>query len=376
MTRHCQTHVVSILHAANADVNVNTHANTYSNVKPTQARVARRFSTSLLVYSSLFLLAACSSAPSKPVQRTGTYKPAAQKHITPKPVEQKTTASAIKTPAPAASVNPITRLPPQTEPVPASVADMPAFGSDAFNRIKDTYPDNPPDISQVPDAIPQDEPLAKYGNKSPYTVLGATYRVLPSAKGFKQTGKASFYGKKFHGLRTSSGETYDMYAMSAAHRNLPLPSYVRVTNTANGRSVIVKVNDRGPFHSDRVMDLSYSAAARLDILKAGTGNVRIEAIEASEFPKTNEAITRANPVTPSTTEEPNYFVQVGAFSAKGNASALQNQLADIIYSPVNVVLGDGIHRVQVGPFFSRDDAEKAATIIAGKNLGKAIVVQR
>lgn len=300
-------------------------------------------------------LAACSSAPAvknKPVVTTKTA-----------------TSSASNV-----AVNPITRLPPQTEAVPKNPADMPAFGSDAFNRIKDAYPDSPPDLSQIQDAIPRQEPLSKYGNKSPYTVLGETYRVLPLAKGFKQTGKASFYGTKFHGLRTSSGEPYDMYAMSAAHRNLPLPSYARVTNTANGKSVIVKVNDRGPFHSERVMDLSYAAAARLDILKAGVGNVKIEALDPADFAQ--QAAKTSAPVVQMANEAPKFFVQVGAFSAKGNASALQSRLAELIYSPINIESADGIHRVHVGPFFNREDAEKAAALIKGQELGNPLVVTR
>lgn len=306
----------------------------------------------LLVLAASLFLAACSSAP------PSNSKPPAR------PV----TAASNK------PVNPITRLPPQTESVPKNAADMPAFGSDAFNRIKDAYPDSPPDVSQLADAIPRDEPLSKYGNKSPYTVLGETYRVLPSAKGFKQTGKASFYGKKFHGLRTSSGEPYDMYAMSAAHRNLPLPSYVRVTNTANGKNVIVKVNDRGPFHSERIIDLSYAAAARLDILKAGTGHVRIEALDPADFSQL--AAKTPAPVIAMPSEAPKFYVQVGAFSAPANASALQARLADLIYSPVNIESNQGIHRVQIGPFFSRDDADKAANIIKGHDLGNPMVVTR
>lgn len=312
-----------------------------------------------LLVSCTLLLAACSSAP------VVSQKPAVSRP----PV----TAGPSTTPS-TAPTNPITQLPPQTEPVPKNPADMPAFGSDAFNRIKDAYPDNPPDLSQLQDMVPREEPLAKYGNKSPYTVLGKTYRVLPSAKGFKQTGKASFYGKKFHGLRTSSGEPYDMYAMTAAHRNLPLPSYVRVTNTTNGKSVIVKVNDRGPFHSERVMDLSYAAAAKLDILKAGTGQVRIEALDPADFAQ--QAASTPAPPAQMAVEAPHFFVQVGAFGARGNASALQSRLAELIYSPINIVSSEGIHRVHVGPFFNREDAEKAATLIKNHDLGTPLVVNR
>lgn len=285
--------------------------------------------------------------------------------------------------APPKKVNPITRLPPQTKPVPKNAADMPAFGSDDFNRIKDTGPDSTVDVSQVPDAEPVDEPLAKYGNKSPYTVLGETYKILPTSEGFTQTGKASWYGKKFHGLKTSSGEKYDMYKMTAAHRNLPLPTYVRVTNVANGKTVIVKVNDRGPFHSERVMDLSYAAASRLDILRTGTATVRIEAIDPGEFQrklgKTGKPAEPAKTDSGSDDDAPRFFVQVGAFGAISNATALQARLLDLIYAPVMIARadgGNGVNRVQVGPFFTREDAEKVSEIIKSNDLGKPIIIKQ
>lgn len=292
--------------------------------------------------------------------------------------------------APPKKVNPITRLPKQTLPVPPP-GKMPAFGSDEFNRIKDTFPDAPPDVSQVPDAEPKVEPMAKYGNKNPYTVLGETYRLLPSAKGYTATGTASWYGKKFHGLRTSSGESYDMYRMSAAHRTLPLPSYVRVTNVANGKSVIVKVNDRGPFHSERIMDLSYAAAYRLDMLKSGTARVKLEAIDAAEWQAARgnrpaAVVAAAAPVTALSSSAlpaeadgpPRFFVQVGAFSSPGNAGALQSRLLELVYAPVEIAASGApaVNRVQVGPFFTREDADKVADIIRGNALGQPIVVTR
>lgn len=279
---------------------------------------------------------------------------------------------------PAPRVNPITRLPPQTKPVPPP-DKMPAFGSDEFNRIKDAYPESPPDVSQVPDAEPVPEPPARYGNKSPYTVLGETYVLLPSAKGYRESGKASWYGKKFHGLRTSSGERYDMYRMSAAHRTLPLPSYVRVTNLANGKSVIVKVNDRGPFHSERIMDLSYAAAARLDMLKAGTAYVRLEAIDPEEYQARNGRKTKSAAASEPPPPGPaRFYVQVGAFSESANAAALQSRLMDLVYAPVGIANSGSpaVNRVQIGPFFTRDDAEKVSQIIRENDLGTPIVVNR
>ena len=134
------------------------------------------------------------------------------------------------------------------------------------------------DVSGVGDAVPKDEPRSKYGNPESYEVFGKRYHVLDDARGYVERGIASWYGEKFHGRRTSNGETYDMYAMTAAHATLPIPSYVRVTNLANGRSVVVRVNDRGPFKSDRVIDLSYVAAYKLGFIQAGQARVEVEAI--------------------------------------------------------------------------------------------------
>ena len=292
------------------------------------------------------------------------------------PVPPKTPAAK----APAGKVNPITRLPPQTQPVPPP-EQRPAFGTDEFNRIRDAAPDAPVDVSNIPDAVPVDEPLSKYGNRTPYTVLGETYELLPTARGFRQSGGASWYGKKFHGLKTSSGERYDMYKMTAAHRNLPLPTYVRVTNRANGKSVIVKVNDRGPFHSDRIIDLSYAAAGKLDMLKTGTARVDIEALDPGEFQRQLGTTGKPLPTTtsPELSGQSNYYVQVGAFGSVDNATALQGRLLELIYAPVVIARSEGnppIHRVQVGPFFTLQDADKVAAIIRDGNLGTPMVVKR
>lgn len=322
---------------------------------------------------ALLMLAGCSTAP---VHTTAAHRPAPPATVQASPAQVTPDASPS-----APHVNPITRLPPQTRPVP-SLDQMPTFGSDDFNRIKDAFPDNPPDVSQVPDAEPVAEPPSKYGNKSPYTVLGETYVLLPSAKGYRETGKASWYGKKFHGLRTSSGDHYDMFKMSAAHRTLPLPSYVRVTNLANNKSVVVKVNDRGPFHSERIMDLSYAAAVRLDMLKTGTAYVRLEAIDPDDYRTAGGRSSRTTASTTSKDDVPaepaHFYVQVGAFKEAANAAALQNRLMDLVYAPVGIANSGSpaVSRVQVGPFFTREDAEKVSQIIRQNDLGHPIVVGR
>ena len=155
--------------------------------------------------------------------------------------------------------------------------------SNGSSNGKYGYGDGPPprdiDVSNLPDAVPKVEPIRKAGNKSPYTVLGKTYQVLPSSLGYRERGIASWYGNKFHGRKTSNGEIYSMYEMTAAHKSLPIPSYVKVTNLDNGRTVVVRVNDRGPFHGSRIIDLSYAAAKKLDYSNKGTANVEVVAID-------------------------------------------------------------------------------------------------
>ena len=163
--------------------------------------------------------------------------------------------------------------------------------------VSDSAPDGLEDVDLIPEPEVVDEPRSRYGNRSPYQVLGKSYRVLDSAEGYDEQGTASFYGNKFHRRRTSSLEVYDMYAFSAAHKTLPLPSYARVTNLDNGKSVIVRVNDRGPFHDGRVIDLSYAAAVKLGIDRKGTGNVRVEGLTAEDA-KHRDADMRVASVPP------------------------------------------------------------------------------
>lgn len=245
----------------------------------------------------------------------------------------------------------------------------------------DRAPKRPPDVSSVPDAVPREEPPSRYGNPDSYEVFGKKYYVLDSADGFKERGVASWYGEKFHGRRTSSGEQYDMYRMTAAHKNLPLPTYVRVTNLKNGRSVTVRVNDRGPFVHNRVIDLSYTAAARLGIIENGTGLVEIEALSGQQqaekvalqtLPETNEEQSRHKNVTlvaPVTNDEDlpitdstkvasadggeSIFVQLGAFSDPLNAGDFAAELESRGFAAVNVMAAPQaermVYRVRIGP---------------------------
>ena len=227
----------------------------------------------------------------------------------------------------------------------------------------DAAPLNPKDAANTPDAVPRDEPLSRYGNMESYEVYGKRYYTLPSSKGYKEQGTASWYGTKFHGKRTSSGEPYDLYAMTAAHKTLPLPTFVEVTNLNNGRTVIVKVNDRGPFHDDRLIDLSYAAATRLDILPTGTGRVEIRAIDPNE---TGTAVTPADtPAVAPTVGVPQnetLYLQVGAFSSRDNAERLQRDLLSQHIGGVRIVEATTdagtFYKVQVGPLASHIDANR------------------
>ena len=200
----------------------------------------------------------------------------------------------------------------------------------------------------VPDAIPRSEPRALNGNPPFYDVFGKRYFVLSSSVGYLERGVASWYGPGFHKVRTSIGEPYDMYGMTAAHKTLPLPAYVRVTNLQNGRSVVVRVNDRGPFVGNRIIDLSYSAAAKLDMLRNGTAMVDVRTIEPSPQPPVVTASNGA-PAAASTA----LFVQAGAFSDPANAERLAEQLRGRSYGKVFVredqIAGRRKYRVRIGP---------------------------
>ena len=214
---------------------------------------------------------------------------------------------------------------------------------------EDSAPKSKIDVTTIPNAVPKNEPKSRYGNPSSYVVFDKRYYVMDSSKGYVEKGIASWYGTKFHGRRTSSGETYDMYAMTAAHKTLPLPTYVRVTNLNNKKFVILKVNDRGPFHENRIIDLSYTAAIKLDIIKNGTGLVEVRAIE----PGTSmNNIQSDNNKTFS--ESTAFYIQVGTFSKLENAEILKQKLNsfgnNLIKISSVIVSGNTLFRVRIGPF--------------------------
>ena len=233
----------------------------------------------------------------------------------------------------------------------------------------ESVPDN---VDGVPDAVPRDEPFHKYANR-PYTVFGQTYVPIVNKEPGKERGLASWYGRKFHGQKTSSGEVYDMFAMTAAHKTLPIPSYARVTNLANGKSVVVRVNDRGPFHSKRIIDLSYAAAKKIGILARGSGMVEVERIFAgmpSEPVQTAmapnappQAIPEASAVeTPLVSKEASgLWLQLGAFGSADSAAQFRDRVQrDLsLEQPIQVVTRDGLARVRMGPYRSLEEAAAA-----------------
>ena len=235
--------------------------------------------------------------------------------------------------------------------------------------------DGPPgrsaqELRHIKDAVPKLEPLSKTGNK-PYKVLGRWYHPISSAEGYRQRGIASWYGRKFHGRRTSSGETYDMYAVTAAHTTLPLPSYAEVINLENGRRVVVKVNDRGPFLHNRLIDLSYAAAIKLDIVGSGTGLVEVVAIGHGVPGQTALTASVSTPIQkrvdyigPDKNRDTIIFAQLGAFAIKQNASFLQLRLASDGFDGIQIHrTGDQstlLYRVRLGPFNSVEQADQIA----------------
>jgi len=204
--------------------------------------------------------------------------------------------------------------------------------------------------SDVRDAEPRPEPRARYGNRSPYEVLGKRYRVLESSRGYRERGIASWYGSKFHGRRTSSGEVFDMHRATAAHRSLPLPTYAEVTNLDNGRKVVVKINDRGPFKDSRLIDLSYGAAVKLGMADAGTARVEVRAI----------SFDGPEPVQPAVKVADGTFLQVGAFGSRDAAERLAGQMMAERLQPVSIQYGSDLYRVWIGPYLSAADIEFAA----------------
>jgi rare lipoprotein A len=241
-------------------------------------------------------------------------------------------------------------------------------------------PPPPADVAAVPDAVPRAEPRSLHGNPAFYDALGRRYFVLSSADGYDERGVASWYGPTFHGGNTSSGELYNMYGMTAAHKTLPLPTYARVTNLANGRSVVVRINDRGPFVANRIIDLSYTAAAKLDMLRDGTAMVEVRSLTpgSPEVPMEVAAATPAPVPPPVRSAAPAlFYVQTGAFADPANAERELGRLQGAGLAGAFVIpppAGSQLYRVRVGPVGSVAEFDALAARLAALGIPDARLV--
>jgi rare lipoprotein A len=246
---------------------------------------------------------------------------------------------------------------------------------------------NPPDLDRIPDAQPRLEPLHRFAN-NPYQVFGKDYVPLRVAGTYRERGVASWYGRRYHGQKTSNGEVYDMYAMTAAHPTLPIPSYARVTSVSNGRSVVVRVNDRGPFHSDRVIDLSYVAAYRLGYVQGGSTLVDVESLspDAAQVaapvpakPAPVQAASASAAPIPVSSNSSGVFLQLGAFSVRDNAELFRAKVYKELAwlnDPIEVSAQGALFRLQLGPYRTQDDARQMAERIQKELNFKPVVLVR
>lgn len=245
-----------------------------------------------------------------------------------------------------------------------STPTVPAKKSGGYYLDDGPGDDTPQNLEAVPDAVPRNEPLHRYANR-PYEVMGVSYTPVTEPVAFRQQGIASWYGKRYHGQKTSSGEVYNMYAMTAAHPTLPIPSYAKVTSVASGKSVIVRINDRGPFHSDRVIDLSYTAAYKLGFLGKGSAEVVVESIgpdtEPVQYNVTPVGIAKIEHAQARQENSGNsgHYLQLGAFGNPDNAEKLLSQARQALDIPDQMLLISlvgGLHRVKLGPLASHEEA--------------------
>ncbi len=271
-------------------------------------------------------------------------------------------ACASRTPAP---------VTPESTPDPSTTVDH----SERYTIDQDRAPTMPLDPDAIREVIPVPETRTIAGNFSPYTVNGRTYEVMASELGYEDTGVASWYGEKFHGHHTSNGEIFDMYQISAAHRYLPIPSYLRVTNLENQRSILVRVNDRGPFHSERIVDLSYAAAWKLGFSDQGTARVHLEAIvpgpEDQEIPQARQQMAAGGG---------GEYLQVGAFGSRQAAERQVQRVQDMTTRPVFIRsvetdnAGQNFYRVRVGPISDSAELDRITEAMLDADLGRPLVV--
>ena len=306
----------------------------------------------------------------------------------------------------------------------AACGSAPPEPSSRYTLAQDRAPSRAMDPDSIPDVIPGPVRRTSAGNRSPYTVLGRTFTVLPTEQGYSARGVASWYGEKFHGHKTSNGEIFDMYKVSAAHTSLPIPSFLRVTNLENNRSIVVRVNDRGPFHGDRIIDLSYAAAVKLGYADRGTARVQLEAlteadlrsagathaspVHSADTPAASAGATHASPErfpqpapqpaapdtgralaveqmaaalarTPEQPQSGGLYLQVGAFSGFSAAQDLSRRVQSLTIRPVFIrsveTVNRGVlHRVRVGPVNGPEEARQLTMLLVAADLGSPYTV--
>ena len=256
-------------------------------------------------------------------------------------------------------------------------------GCGSSNYYKD---DRPPrqdrDVSQIPDAVPMVEPITRAGNTNPYRALGKTYYLLPENRGYKARGMASWYGSKFHGKPTANGEIYDMFAMTAAHKTLKIPAYVRVTNLENNRQVVVRVNDRGPFLHDRLIDLSYAAAKKLGFSDDGLAQVEVEYIDPTPVRAAATPKPQAEPVRPAQPGKPmekGSYLQLAAFSKAKPALQMQARIRQLLSHPVLMTIDEGgkglFYKVLVGPLNQPGERQRIKELLQKREKLSPFLVQ-
>ncbi|MFT4885967.1 MAG: rare lipoprotein A [Pseudohongiellaceae bacterium] len=250
--------------------------------------------------------------------------------------------------------------------------------SGRYSINQDRAPTRNIDMSSVAEIIPVPITRTRAGNGSPYTVLGKSYNVMATEAGYSERGVASWYGEKFHGHKTSNGEVFDMYLASAAHKSLPIPSFLKVTNLDNNRSIIVRVNDRGPFHGDRLVDLSYAAAVKLGYADRGTARVQLDSIIANGDSR-GFAGAQSNTVQISSNSGTRRYLQVGAFSQRVAAEKISQELRNLTDRPVFIrsveTVNNGVmHRVRIGPLMDTNEIGLLSQRVVGANLGSPYTV--
>ena len=264
-------------------------------------------------------------------------------------------------------------------PAPEQIPESPNAGR--YNISQDRAPTRIVDLASIPEVIPEPLNRTGAGNRSPYTVLGKSYEVMPTEEGYNERGVASWYGEKFHGHKTSNGEVFDMFLASAAHKSLPIPSFLRVTNLDNNRNIVVRVNDRGPFHGDRVIDLSYAAAVKLGYADRGTARVQLESIVATGTSGDRVVRTKNSGGNDAlrVSSTGSKYLQIGAFSDLSAAQEVTSRVEEITSLPVfirtvNTLSNKILHRVRVGPIFDPGQIQRVSASVVAANLGSPYTI--